>query len=61
MPVKLNRKRALSVLAKIDAILAWKKQKEVEPRYLFHTLLNPDTFAAPSHCLTLTEPEADTL
>ncbi len=30
MPPKLNRKRALFVLTKIDEILAWEKQKEVE-------------------------------
>jgi hypothetical protein len=30
MPPKLNRKRALFVLAKIDEILAWEKQKEAE-------------------------------
>jgi hypothetical protein len=27
MPPKLNRKRALFVLTKIDEILAWEKQK----------------------------------
>ena len=30
MPPKLNRKRALFVLTKIDEILAWEKQKEAE-------------------------------
>ncbi len=30
MPPKLNRKRALFVLTKIDEILAWERQKEVE-------------------------------
>jgi hypothetical protein len=30
MPPKLNRKRALFVLTKIDEILAWEQQKEVE-------------------------------
>ena len=30
MPPKLNRKRALFVLTKIDEILAWEKQKEME-------------------------------
>jgi len=30
MPPRLNRKRALFVLTKIDKILAWEKQKEVE-------------------------------
>src|ERR1700720_1954948 len=30
MPAKLNRKRALFVLTKIDEILAWEKQKEAE-------------------------------
>src|ERR1035441_3339472 len=30
MPPKLNRKRALLVLTKIDDILAWEKQKEAE-------------------------------
>ncbi len=30
MPPKLNRKRALFVLTKIDEILAWEKQKETE-------------------------------
>jgi hypothetical protein len=30
MPPKLNRKRALFVLSKIDEILAWEKQKEME-------------------------------
>jgi hypothetical protein len=30
MPPKLNRKRALFVLTKIDEILAWEKQKEIE-------------------------------
>jgi hypothetical protein len=30
MPPKLNRKRALFVLIKIDEILAWEKQKEAE-------------------------------
>jgi hypothetical protein len=30
MPPRLNRKRALFVLTKIDAILAWEKQKDVE-------------------------------
>ena len=30
MPAKLNRKRALFVLAKIDEILAWEQQKEAE-------------------------------
>ncbi len=30
MPTKLNRKRALFVLTKIDEILAWEKQKEAE-------------------------------
>jgi len=30
MPPKLNRKRALVVLTKIDEILAWEKQKEAE-------------------------------
>src|ERR1039458_565712 len=30
MPPKLNRKRALFVLSKIDEILAWKKQKDTE-------------------------------
>ena len=43
MPPKLNRKRALFVLTKIDEILAWEKQKEEERdtrfvdlgRYLF--------------------------
>ena len=30
MPPKLNRKRALFVLTKIDEILAWKRQKEAE-------------------------------
>src|ERR1017187_7413406 len=30
MPPKLNRKRALSVLTKIDEILAWERQKEAE-------------------------------
>jgi hypothetical protein len=30
MPPKLNRKRALFVLTKIDEILAWEKQKESE-------------------------------
>src|SRR5208337_2915248 len=30
MPPKLNRKRALFVLTRIDEILAWEKQKEVE-------------------------------
>src|SRR3979411_2771341 len=30
MPPKLNRKRALFVLAKIDEILAWEQQKEAE-------------------------------
>ena len=30
MPLKLNRKRALFVLTKIDEILAWEKRKEVE-------------------------------
>jgi hypothetical protein len=30
MPPKLNRRRALFVLTKIDAILAWEKQKEAE-------------------------------
>jgi hypothetical protein len=30
MPPKLNRKRALFVLTKIDGILAWEKQKEAE-------------------------------
>jgi len=30
MPPKLNRKRALFVLTKIDEILAWEKQREVE-------------------------------
>ena len=30
MPPKLNRKRALFVLTKIDEILAWEKQKEEE-------------------------------
>ena len=43
MPPKLNRKRALFVLTKIDEILAWERQKEAERdtrfvelgRYLF--------------------------
>ena len=30
MPPKLNRKRALFVLTKIDEILAWERQKEAE-------------------------------
>jgi len=30
MPPKLNPKRALSVLSKIDEILAWEKRKEAE-------------------------------
>ena len=30
MPPKLNRKRALFVLTKIDEILAWEKQKDAE-------------------------------
>ena len=30
MPPKLDRKRALFVLTKIDEILAWEKQKETE-------------------------------
>jgi hypothetical protein len=30
MPPKLNRKRALFVLTKIDEILAWDKEKEAE-------------------------------
>src|ERR1700688_1674318 len=30
MPPKLNRKRALFVLTRIDEILAWEKQKEAE-------------------------------
>ena len=30
MPPQLNRKRALFVLTKIDEILAWEKQKEME-------------------------------
>ena len=30
MPPQLNRKRALFVLTKIDEILAWEKQKELE-------------------------------
>src|SRR6202795_1643470 len=30
MPPKLNRKRALFVLTKIDEILAWEQQKEAE-------------------------------
>ena len=30
MPPKLNRKRALFVLTKIDEILAWEKEKERE-------------------------------
>ncbi len=30
MPPKLNQKRALFVLTKIDGILAWEKQKETE-------------------------------
>jgi len=30
MAPKLNRKRALFVLTKIDEILAWEKQKEAE-------------------------------
>jgi hypothetical protein len=30
MPPKLNRKRALFVLTKIDEILAWERQKEME-------------------------------
>jgi hypothetical protein len=30
MPPKLNRKRALFVLTKIDEILAWERQKETE-------------------------------
>jgi hypothetical protein len=30
MPPKLNRKRAIFVLTKIDEILAWEKQKEAE-------------------------------
>ena len=30
---KLNRRRALFVLTKIDEILAWEKQKEVGARY----------------------------
>ena len=30
MPPKLNRKRAQFVLTKIDEILAWEKQKEME-------------------------------
>jgi hypothetical protein len=30
IPPKLNRKRALFVLTKIDEILAWEKQKEAE-------------------------------
>jgi len=30
MPPKLNRKRALFVLTKIDEILAWEKQREME-------------------------------
>src|SRR6202790_4205944 len=30
MPPKLNRKRALFVLTKIDEILAWERQKELE-------------------------------
>jgi hypothetical protein len=36
MPPKLNRKRALFVLTKIDEILAWEKQKEAErdPRFV---------------------------
>ncbi len=30
MPPKLNRRRALFVLTKIDEILAWERQKESE-------------------------------
>ena len=30
MPPKLDRKRAVFVLTKIDEILAWEKQKEAE-------------------------------
>src|ERR1700745_939673 len=30
MPTKFNRKRAMFVLTKIDEILAWEKQKEME-------------------------------
>ena len=30
MPPQLNRKRAMFVLTKIDEILAWEKQKEME-------------------------------
>jgi hypothetical protein len=30
MPPKLNRRRALFVLAKIDEILAWEQRKETE-------------------------------
>ena len=33
MPPKLNRKRALFVLTKIDEILAWEKQKEAGARH----------------------------
>jgi len=32
MPPKLNRRRALFVLSKIDEILAWEQRKETDPR-----------------------------
>ena len=38
MPPKLNRKRALFVLTKIDEILAWERQKEAGAR---HPLCRP--------------------
>jgi hypothetical protein len=32
MPPRLNRKRALFVLTKIDEILAWERQKDADGR-----------------------------
>jgi hypothetical protein len=37
MPPKLNRRRAMFMLTKIDEILAWERQKDCE-RYLNHIL-----------------------
>ena len=57
MPPKLNRKRALFVLTKIDEILAWEKQKEAEPRYPFRRAWPVSVRGAGGAVLEAREPE----